>query len=1647
MRGTKSRIWACAGALALLVGGCGGDDEKKTGTTSAALCDGSQTDLSKIGEQRCVRDDDCGCGAFCDLGVCAYECTSSSDCAADQRCDLHGRCRAATDPGNVAPAPLFSVGAFEVVSPLVSVGDVGEPHVFDVRVTDTAVPRMRLVADPGVQISCNGPDGDFGSQCVMSDVEPGRHRFWVKPDGELPEEEQAASVRVFSHRNMGSVGVRLNRPQDSTPTFDKTGRYRGVATFGALGARANAVDLVQPLQGVSLPVEATVTEAGSDEYGVEIADPLHLFGADPSLILRVSRNGDGWEVEGRTRRYLEATADHEPDVVVTHSCSANFEGALELDCTFELDGVHAGDARGIVGVSFELSRYAELPDDAAVPPLPSNVSPAAPADDRAATALAWEAAVSAALSQPFGPASESLSATAARMATLDGSRGLWQCEAKEGALEHACTKFWSAQAPTLVGTPNFPCTSNPPSAATGAVPCRVEVTGNVVDECDTMQATFGCEPGVDATPRFCIFPDAQRATPLASDVAVNQCPQLYMCWNPPDSAPSQSSLEPLGSVGLSSNPAQTLRTLGDFSCDGSPFAFATDFTATPDLDEELRPSTRDLLEACAQDLERYTDGPADASLQNAPALLALSGSAGCLEPWRIETALARAFGIERDRALGLGGVSQGVGATLGLRLLFQWSEVLGFVAREALESDTLAAVLTADAAPIEGNQRPLDEYLQLSLDGWALLLHPRIAAGLLQIPGAVLAEPDYRVRLSGAPLASTPPLHHSQGVGLPVVLAETLDSQLAAARQLVSRARFTGAGSEVAQERAASTIRYTLVVLGVADALARRASALTPSWWSRWEAARGLAQSGLSALLNELSALQQGLNPLGIDDAALPLYFFGDEDTASRRFSAVSDFLLGTTVSMTSQAWAPAAVTRAQASLEAARAEWLATRERELAATIATTDANRRLENIASSFGERIINLCGVYDWSASSILEEWTGTGIYTPQTCFMDTSAECAGQLTADPSDQVYDAVTEADVALTLCVAAGMRRTFGRSNGHPLADAAINRALDAVGWNVQPTSGAPKAPKVDVVAGPGSGSSREFSVGPLKFPVGQLYQLEYPGADPEALGKAVAACADSNRGSTGLPSAADVLGTNADPNCYLGSLGDAYQQIVSAVREIQLAREELAAIAENYDIAFSSCQILSTNTDTINELEEVRNNVVTGLRAAKLVADIVQLSLSTVAEAGSWDPLKSLTKGVAATGVIVSGSISLGLEFAIETNTAYFDQAISRLERETAVDQCFNDARQSLVGAKAAALRLEKAEFDVRSAIANFTGLQLGLEQIIREGQAILENERARIAAVAGARRPLANDRWVNESVERFRREFRFAQRLTYLAVRAVEYEYQMSLSQRGAVLAALHPAQLRQVLDELLMQAGTRRVNGNAPTELVTVVSLKQQLLQLSDRAGYKKELRFADYLASRKVFDATGKYVGIEVPFRLVPESGVAAVGNTVSVFAPGDCAERLWSVSASVVGREGQDLWRGSDAPSFVRIDLQKANSFFSRWCTPGDTEYQVASVFPAVNLFVDPALGRPAGIEDSSADPANSYTSARMRAFFNVPRSELESDEYSEGESAELAARGLYGDYRIFIPADVLSRDGSDGLFLDAVDDILLRLEYVSVAR
>ena len=86
-------------------------------------------------------------------------------------------------------------------------------------------------------------------------------------------------------------------------------------------------------------------------------------------------------------------------------------------------------------------------------------------------------------------------------------------------------------------------------------------------------------------------------------------------------------------------------------------------------------------------------------------------------------------------------------------------------------------------------------------------------------------------------------------------------------------------------------------------------------------------------------------------------------------------------------------------------------------------------------------------------------------------------------------------------------------------------------------------------------------------------------------------------------------------------------------------------------------------------------------------------------------------------------------------------------------------------------------------------------------------------------------------------------------------------------------------------------------------------------------------------------------------------------------------------------------------------------------------------------------------------ESARKFSSARVQARLNVAPIDLAAGATVDGESTELAARLLFGEYALFIPdselpdVDDSGRPIGDGLRLNEVDDILLRIDYLSVAR
>jgi len=261
------------------------------------------------------------------------------------------------------------------------------------------------------------------------------------------------------------------------------------------------------------------------------------------------------------------------------------------------------------------------------------------------------------------------------------------------------------------------------------------------------------------------------------------------------------------------------------------------------------------------------------------------------------------------------------------------------------------------------------------------------------------------------------------------------------------------------------------------------------------------------------------------------------------------------------------------------------------------------------------------------------------------------------------------------------------------------------------------------------------------------------------------------------------------------------------------------------------------------------------------------------------------------------------------------------------------------------------------------------------------------------------------------------------------AVQYEFQQSLPYKKDILAATTPSALEDVVIALKQEQAGRSINRRRPEASSVVLSLRDDILKVADRSevttlgerAWTPAQRFSGQLDNTAFayFDKAGNYMGQAVPFNLGP-NGILETR----------CGERMWRVTATI---QGDGL---SDAAPNTSLLLLKRNTFSSQWCAgdaPDGSTMQSASIYPSAQLF------KP-GDPGAAADPST-FTPALVTPWFNIPRTDFYKSTYQDGSSEELAGRGLYGDYVLLFPKQMLDA----GFAIDKVEDVLLRIDYNSV--
>jgi hypothetical protein len=1164
------------------------------------------------------------------------------------------------------------------------------------------------------------------------------------------------------------------------------------------------------------------------------------------------------------------------------------------------------------------------------------------------------------------------------------------------------------------------------------------------------------EPGGGAVPAFDVTFD-RYGDLLPWEEAVAGCGDLE--WGSADAAGMAEHILCYGHAGtMSSVPLNPdtgdLTLLGDLKCDDGLLR-RTAFTLLTNGDT---PSggieAQMMLVSCKAEIDRLWTAVQTTTASGAQGLDDLSGcgtdfcTAGEMPVCIDGPQALRALGLGMD-TMPRGGwpdrlfwePASPYAVQLGHRLLQEWIQTHTFVAREqAQASDLLFGGSASDA----------EAGLETSLKAWDVVLHPRVSGWMMHLPTEVLSTPDYR-GLEPDPDAMTEDI--TQAVGLPVVLLEGLRAQLEAATQLTGRSRFQGTAIS---PQVARTLRYAAVVSVLAELLhARAALDGEPPWEARWDASREGFVKALGKLLSESKALAAGINPLGITDEDLPLYHGSSNPAAAgERFTAISSYLLDN--------WAASAVQSAEDARAEAVTAYAAMLDRQLQKEM-LADKPDRIAEIKRMYGEKILTLCGnPYGYTSDEVLDSWTDL---SADNCFMNpASSSCQFD-----ENELFDKLTADDLAYQLCYLTELRMRLG--DRAKLSDEDINAQITGLANQVAALydeSSGEYWKRLDFTGFSAVAENMWTAIttgqGALFYELGKFYDLRIAGdEDANAFVQAEAIC--RAQVPDGTPPADLVAGLESSPldrpDCYQGSLGELALASRDAAHDIEVANSELQDYMDAYENRVRACTIQEEGLAGLEAAEWQLSQIEAKVGQAQGTIDGLLGVVNTIFKSvqigfGKDGPSVQLNPGEVSTMVTGWVSKSTSGVLAVNELKALHATFVSDFREQIQRAQCFNDAEMQLVATDTQARRIEASQLDLAQALLKFSNAKQELKRLIAEGKRRVEGEQAR------QNTSLVNDIWsdlyeleqseARGKIEAYRRDMRLAQIVVYLAVRAVEYEFQVTSALRDDVLAATTPAELEDVVDQLKAETGTVTIAGQSPEGLHVVFSLKDNLLQLASMEEWPEgEHRLTDterfrlMLSSPRYasYDAGGVYRGQLIPFSLAP-LGTLDLGDpgTIGLLTGSDCAERTWSVNLVIQGPDIVD-----DGSTFTRVDLMHRNTFYSQWCLePGEDQgpMQSASVRPSVNLFKDPVWGSDYGETDTTQ---SDYTRTRIEAYFNKTREEFEAEDYQQGAKEELATRALYGEYALFFPAEFLATESTDGLHLDRIEDILLRIDYVSAAK
>lgn len=989
------------------------------------------------------------------------------------------------------------------------------------------------------------------------------------------------------------------------------------------------------------------------------------------------------------------------------------------------------------------------------------------------------------------------------------------------------------------------------------------------------------------------------------------------------------------------------------------------------------------------------------------------------------------------------------------RILQQWTELHSFIATEgrsvAAMADNLRYRTDLGVAEAEAvNTAPqYQDLLDEAERGWQLLLSFDDVISGFRSRGALL-YPDYR---PAAQQTNSP--DHEQDIGLPVLVFEGLAAHMNLLDSYLRKTRVDSYGqcydgslsssASSALERSQRALHYANLVSEVWGSTVAAVKAQNPAtvipWEERWDRAQIEFQSTRSQVIASIGKIQSCDGGL---EGLVPL-FFGDANGTSSRYFAASDYILN--------GWAAPAVQSAINSLTGARTAYVSQRNSQLQDLQTQSDADFRLAELKDSLGNRIIDYCGLTGVNPESVIENVAlFDGLSLPgqvdpvilPTCHIndeipgckpgrDWTAPLLNDYVELPTiPDRHSHWSEIEVQYEMCFAANIKTNFGLYSSQTGSEAwqAVALATNSNGrfgqylssWEtVFVNTGA------DIIII----GEDQFSPGYFERLRAAINGLSILGLEQRAMVmQAENDCAElalfAGISHSPIDQVSEIPDSPREENseCMRGTFGAGVARLLEVSTALDTAEQRLTEQTNAEVIVANGCKDSHLQSVETNALRQQHINSINSLKQQAAAASVFSNTISSVANF-YVNPGKSADDAQALAGASIFGSITgAGFQDRIDKANADWEILLNARQSQAEYDACMIQAELIHNGLATWTMQVKEATRRFETAIIDLENQRIAAINLVHQARASIAREEGRLVT------RYSHHYWLDEAIDSYERDFEHAQRLTFMALRAIEYEFQQSLDLRQDILGAKTPEELQNAIVLLRQEQFTRTLNSRRPEESQLVMSLRDQILRIDDQesdvAGerdWSATESFRDRVMSgtNAVFDDLGNYLGQGIRFDLLPDGALEH-----------RCGERLWSMTATLQG----DLL-DVDAPN-TSVFVIRNNSFSSQWCEGHEEEgaaYQTASMLPVGGLFQPDNQG-------GSESFGLSKITAMLQPWFNVPRSEFYKESYSEGASEEFAGRGLYGEYTILFPWKGLLEDGFP---LERVEDILIRFDYISV--